>query len=74
MITRSKNKIIKTPSKSLTSSYCQRNNINEQQFLKAMAWYQSAILVLKKIQIIFQRTKIAVFLNRVLFLHATICY
>ena len=48
MITRSKNKIIKTPSKSLTSSYCQRNNINEQQFLKAMAWYQSAIISAKK--------------------------
>ena len=48
MIVRSKNKIIKTPSESLTSSYCQRNNINEQQFLKAMAWYQSAIISSKK--------------------------
>ena len=49
MIKITKKRIIKTPSKSLTSSYCIRNNINEQQFLKAMAWYQSAIRSSKKV-------------------------
>ncbi len=26
-----------------TSAYCKRNNINEYQFKKALAWYHSAI-------------------------------
>jgi len=31
-----------------TSAYCKRNNINEYQFKKALAWYQSAIQSSKK--------------------------
>ncbi len=30
-------------SDSKTSTYCKRNNIDERQFKKAMAWYHSAI-------------------------------
>ncbi len=33
---------------SIAKSYCKRNNINEKQFLKAMKWYQSAMLKSKK--------------------------
>jgi len=35
--------IVKNPSDSKTSAYCKRNNINEYQFKKALAWYHSAI-------------------------------
>lgn len=35
--------IVKNPSDNITSAYCKRNNINERQFKKAMAWYHSAI-------------------------------
>ena len=35
--------IVKNPSDSITSAYCKRNNINERQLKKAMAWYQSAM-------------------------------
>ena len=35
--------IVKDPSDSRTSAYCKRNNINEYQFKKALAWYHSAI-------------------------------
>ena len=31
-----------------TSAYCKRNNINEYQFKKALAWYHSAIQSSKK--------------------------
>ena len=31
-----------------TRSYCKRNNINEKQLLRAMNWYQSAMLKSKK--------------------------
>ena len=31
-----------------TSAYCKRNNINEYQFKKALAWYRSAIQSSKK--------------------------
>jgi hypothetical protein len=34
---------VKNPSDSKTSAYCKRNNINERQFKKAMAWYHSAM-------------------------------
>ena len=34
---------VKNPSDSITSAFCKRNNINERQFKKAMAWYHSAI-------------------------------
>ena len=33
---------------SATRSYCKRNNINEKQLLRAMNWYQSAMLKSKK--------------------------
>ena len=36
-------KITKYPSDINTSAYCKRNNINEYQFKKALAWYHSAI-------------------------------
>ncbi len=36
------------PSDSKTIAYCKRNNINEYQFKKALAWYQSAIQSSKK--------------------------
>ena len=39
---------VKNPSNSKTSAYCKRNNINEYQFKKALAWYQSAIQSSKK--------------------------
>ena len=35
--------ISKDPSDIKTSAYCKRNNINEYQFKKALAWYHSAI-------------------------------
>ena len=35
--------ITKCPSDINTSAYCKRNNINEYQFKKALAWYHSAI-------------------------------
>jgi len=35
--------IVKNPSDSITSAYCKRNNINEHQFKKAIAWYHSAM-------------------------------
>jgi hypothetical protein len=31
-----------------TNAYCKRNNINEYQFKKALAWYHSAIQSSKK--------------------------
>ena len=34
---------VKNPSDSITSAYCKRNNIDERQFKKAKAWYQSAM-------------------------------
>ena len=40
--------IVKNPSDSITSAYCKRNNINEYQFKKALAWYHSAIQSSKK--------------------------
>jgi len=40
--------ITKYPSDINTSAYCKRNNINEYQFKKALAWYQSAIHSSKK--------------------------
>ena len=33
----------KDPSDIRTNAYCKRNNINEHQFKKALAWYHSAI-------------------------------
>ena len=33
---------------SKASAYCRRNNINEYQFQKALAWYRSAIQNSKK--------------------------
>ena len=35
--------ISKDPSDIKTNAYCKRNNINEYQFKKALAWYHSAI-------------------------------
>ena len=35
--------ITKYPSDINTSAYCKRNNINERQFKKALAWYHSAL-------------------------------
>ena len=35
--------IVKNLSDSGTSAYCKRNNINEYQLKKALAWYHSAI-------------------------------
>ena len=35
--------IFKDPSDIKASAYCKRNNINEYQFKKALAWYHSAI-------------------------------
>ena len=39
---------VKNLSDSKTSAYCKRNNINEYQFKKALAWYHSAIQSSKK--------------------------
>ena len=40
--------ISKDPSDIKASAYCRRNNINEYQFKKALAWYHSAIQSSKK--------------------------
>ena len=34
---------VKNLRESKASAYCRRNNINEYQFQKAVAWYRSAI-------------------------------
>jgi hypothetical protein len=34
---------VKNSRESKASAYCRRNNINEYQFQKAIAWYRSAI-------------------------------
>jgi len=38
----------KSSSDSKTNAYCRRNDINEYQFKKALAWYHSAIKSSKK--------------------------
>ena len=40
--------ISKDPNDIKASAYCRRNNINEYQFKKALAWYHSAIQSSKK--------------------------
>ena len=39
---------VKNSRESKASAYCRRNNINEYQFKKAVAWYRSAIKNSKK--------------------------
>ncbi|SVE10969.1 uncharacterized protein METZ01_LOCUS463823 [marine metagenome] len=41
---------VKNSRESKASAYCRRNNINEYQFKKAVAWYRSAIKNSKKVE------------------------
>jgi len=41
---------VKNSKESKASAYCRRNNINEYQFQKAVAWYRSAIKNSKKVE------------------------
>jgi hypothetical protein len=41
---------LKNSRESKASAYCRRNNINEYQFQKAVAWYRSAIKNSKKVE------------------------
>ena len=41
---------VKNSRESKASAYCRRNNINEYQFQKAVAWYRSAIKNSKKVE------------------------
>ena len=41
---------VKNIKESKASAYCRRNNINEYQFQKAVAWYRSAIKNSKKVE------------------------
>jgi hypothetical protein len=41
---------VKNLKESKASAYCRRNNINEYQFQKAVAWYRSAINNSRKVE------------------------
>ena len=41
---------VKNSKESKASAYCRRNNINEYQFQKAVAWYHSAIKNSRKVE------------------------
>ena len=41
---------VKNLRESKASAYCRRNNINEYQFQKAVAWYRSAINNSRKVE------------------------
>ena len=41
---------VKNLKESKASAYCRRNNINEYQFQKAVAWYRSAIKNSRKVE------------------------
>ena len=41
---------VKNSRESKASAYCRRNNINEYQFQKAIAWYHSAIQNSRKVE------------------------
>jgi len=48
---------VKNSRESKASAYCRRNNINEYQFQKAIAWYRSAIQNSRKVEKLTQIKK-----------------